>query len=144
MRWKSKKRFEHVSPYLNQVDALIWWFRATCSCSASAKCPCASESMPLTGSSSGFLCNWISASRVLCWRSLIRAPFSRFPSFANLPLHFSTLLVVASSQPGQSASRLGVGWAPLQASRRAALLTSSFNKAMSKYVAVWGGAEVRP
>ncbi len=33
---------------------------------------------------------------------------------------------------------------PSQASRRVALLTSSLSGAMSKYVAVLGGAEVRP
>jgi len=33
---------------------------------------------------------------------------------------------------------------PSQASRRVALLTSSLSRAMSKYVAVLGGAEVRP
>jgi len=33
---------------------------------------------------------------------------------------------------------------PSQASRRATLHTSSFSRVMSKYVAVLGGAEVRP
>ncbi len=52
--------------------------------------------------------------------------------------------MAASNQPGQSASWLGGGWVPFHASRRAALLTSSLNRAMSKYVAILGGAEVRP
>ncbi len=52
--------------------------------------------------------------------------------------------MAASNHPNQSASWLGGGWVPSQALRRAALLTSSFSKVMSKYVAVLGGAEVHP
>ncbi len=141
---KSKKRFEHVSPYLNHVDALSWWFRATCSCRKSAMCPCTDERMLLTASSLGSSCNRISANRVFCWRPLIRAPFSRFLSFASLPLHLSTLFVAASNHPNQSASWPGGGWVPSHASRRAALHTSSFSRDMSKYAVVLGGAEGRP
>ncbi len=144
IRWKSKKRFKHVSPYLNQVAVLSWWFRTTCSCRESVRWPCATERMSQTGSSSGLLCNWISARRILCCSSLIRAPFARLFSLVNLPLQMSTLLVAASNQPGQSASRLGGGWVPLQASRRAALLMSSLSRVVSKYVATVGGEEERP
>jgi hypothetical protein len=56
----------------------------------------------------------------------------------------STLLVAASNQPGQSTSRLGGGWVPLQAYRRAALLLSSLNKVVSKYVVAVGGEEELP
>ncbi len=56
----------------------------------------------------------------------------------------NTLLVAASNHSGQSASRLGGGWVPLQASRRAALLLSSLSKVVSKYVAAVGGEEERP
>ncbi len=144
IRWKSKKRFEHVSPYLNQVAALSWWFRTTCSCRESVRRPCAIERMSRTGSSSGLLFNWISARRILCCSFLIRTPFAHLFSLANLPLQMSTLLVAASNQLGQSASRLGGGWVPLQASRRAALLLSSLNRVVSKYVAAVGGEEERP
>jgi len=107
-------------------------------------CPCAVERMFLTDSSSGSSCNRISASRIFCWRPLIRAPFSRFLSFVSLPLHLSTLSVAASNHPGQSTSWPGGGWVPSHASRRAALHTSSFSRDMSKYVAVLGEAEGRP
>jgi hypothetical protein len=56
----------------------------------------------------------------------------------------STLLVAASNQLGQSASRLGGGWVPLQASKRAALLLSSLSRVVSKYVVVVGGEEELP
>jgi hypothetical protein len=75
-------------------------------------CPCAVERMFLTDSSLGFSCNQISANRVFCWRPLVQAPFSRFLSFASLPLHLSTLSVAASSHPGQSVFWLGGGWVP--------------------------------
>jgi hypothetical protein len=75
-------------------------------------CPCAVESMSLTNSSSGSSCKRISATRVFCWRVLIRAPFSFFLSFASLPLHWKTLLVAVSSHPGQSKSWFGKGWVP--------------------------------
>ncbi len=39
MRWKSKKRFEHVSPYLNQEAELSLWFLATFSWRVSARWP---------------------------------------------------------------------------------------------------------
>jgi hypothetical protein len=63
-------------------------------------CPCAFERMLLTDSSLGFSCNRIFASRVFYWRPLIRAHFSRFLSFASLPLHLSTLSVTASNHLG--------------------------------------------
>jgi len=75
-------------------------------------CPCAVERMFLTDSSLGSSCNQISANRVFCWRPLVQAPFSRFLSFASLPLHLSTLSVAASSHPGQSVFWLGGGWVP--------------------------------
>ncbi len=133
-----------MSLYLNQVAALSWWFRTTCSCRESVRWPSATERMSRTGSSSGLLCNWISAKRILCYSYLIPAPFAHLFSLANLPLQMSTLLVVTSNQPSQSASRLGGGWVPLQASRRAALLLSSLSRVVSKYVAAVGGEEERP
>ncbi len=75
---------------------------------------------------------------------MIRVPFVCFLSFTSLPLHLSTLLVAASNQLNHSASWLGGGWVPFQASRRAILLASSFSRAKSKYVVIASGVEVRP
>jgi hypothetical protein len=74
--------------------------------------PYALERMSRISSSSGLLCNWIYARWILCCSSLIRAPFARLFSLANLPSQMSTLLVAASNHPGQSAFRLGGGWVP--------------------------------
>lgn len=96
------------------------------------------------GSSSGFLCSWISANQILCWSSLNLVPFFCFFSFASLPLLFSTLSAAASSQLGHSESWLGGGWSLSHASRRAVLVVSSVNRAMSKNVDAFGGAVGRP
>ncbi|CAK9237073.1 unnamed protein product [Sphagnum troendelagicum] len=107
-------------------------------------CPYAVDRISLTTSSSGSSCSRISANRVFCWRPLVQAPFSRFLSFASFPWHWRTLLVAASSHPGQSESWFGRGWEPSQASRKASLFASSLSKEVSNYVVDLGGADVRP
>jgi hypothetical protein len=104
MRWKSKKRFEHVSPYLNQEAELSWWFLATFSWRVSARWPWATERISLISSSSGSLCSWTSAKVIFCWRFLTMAPFDFFFSLAILMLHWSTLSEAAFSQDGHSES----------------------------------------
>jgi len=54
--------------------------------------------MSRNGSSSGLLCNWISARWILCCSSLIRVPFARLFSLVNLPLQMSTLLLRSDAE----------------------------------------------
>ncbi len=131
-RWKSKKAFEHVSPYLSQLEADRCRLCLTEFWNTSVSLLCEYDRIPLISSFVGFFYSWISANWIFLVQALIWAPWARFLSFERCRLHCVILSVAASSHGAQFWLIVGSGASPIQTSNMSFFLLSSLSRKMSK------------
>ncbi len=132
IRWKSKKDFEQVLSYLNQLAEERYWLHETWSWKIFANLACESNRMYFTSLLVGLHWSSDSANWTFFVCALTRVPQRHFFVLARRVLQRMTLLIVTSSHAGHSWSLVGGGRSLAQACTIFVLLSSSPRSEESK------------